>query len=130
MKYITQVMVIRSHTLLKATLPMDTGNLRYNGTRRIAHHNGFELQVGGTYAPYFEHLQTKTWSKYYNTFENKNFTPVFRYLENALKGQFGGGRFLQKRGVKRINSQIERDQFRMEFENTDARNAVAERYGG
>jgi hypothetical protein len=109
---------------------MDTGNLRYNGTKRISHHNGFELQVGGERAPYFEFLQDRTSSKYYNSFENKNFTPVFRYLERALKGQFGGGRYLQQKGVKRLTSQMERDQFRLEFENTDARDAVAAKYGG
>lgn len=128
--YVTPIMVIRSHTLLKASLPMDTGNLRYNGTTRAMYSNGFQLEVGGHNAPYFEYLQDKTWSKYYNTFENKNFTPVFRYLERALQGSFGGGRFLQRKGVKRLNANIERNQFRLEFENTEARNAVASKYGG
>jgi hypothetical protein len=128
-KYITPTMIIRSHILLRASLPMDTGNLRYNGTTRGMYPGGFKLEVGGHRAPYFEFLQDRTWSKYYNTFENKNFTPVFRYLETALHGEFGGGRFLQKKGVKKITPKVEREQFRLEFENTEARDAVASRYG-
>ena len=129
-KYITPMMAIRSHTLLKASLPMDTGNLRYNGTTRAMQGSGFILEVGGHRAPYFEYLQDRTWSKYYDSFENKNFTPVFRYLERALHGSFGGNRFLQKKGVKRLTAKVERDQFRLEFENTEARDAVATKYGG
>lgn len=130
MKHITNAMIINSHTLLRATLPMDTGNLRYNATTRTKFPNGFQLDVGGSKAPYFEIIQTRTWSKHYNTFHDVNFTPVFRFLETALKGQFGGGRYLQKNGVKVYSAQMARQQFRLEFENTAARDTVAAKYGG
>ena len=130
MNYITDTMIIRAHTLLRATLPIDTGNLRYNATTRQRTANGFKFDVGGEKAPYFEFLQDLPKSKYYNSFERRNFTPVFRYLETTLKGQFGGGRFLQKNSVKTYSVQMARDQFREEFENTEPRNAVAQRYGG
>jgi hypothetical protein len=129
-KYITDTMIIRAHTLLRSSLPMDTGNLRYNATTRTKLGSGFEFNVGGERAPYFEILQDKSWSKHYNTFEKVNFTPVFRYLETSLKGQFAGGRFLQKNGVKVYSAQMARQQFRLEFENTGARNLVASKYGG
>lgn len=130
MKYITDTMIIRAHTLLRATLPIDTGNLRYNATTRTKLPNGFEFNVGGSKAPYFEIIQTRSWSKHYNTFERVNFTPVFRYLETAIGGQFGGGRFLQKNGVKVYSAQMARQQFRLEFENTAARDILAAKYGG
>ena len=58
--------------------------------------SGFELSVGGAKAPYFEFLQDKEYfenqfgkskkkNPYHNTFENRNFTPVFRYLESDIK---------------------------------------------
>ena len=129
MKYITDTMIIRAHTLLRATLPIDTGNLRYNATTRTKLPNGFEFDVGGNKAPYFEIIQTRSWSVHYQTFENVNFTPVFRYLETALHGQSKGSRFLQKNGVKVYSTQMARQQFRLEFENTAARDRVASRYG-
>ena len=98
---------LRCVNLVRASLPMDTGNLRFNGTRYGYNNHYFHIDVGGEIAPYFEFLQTKIFfenkfgpsevkNPYYNNFEDTTFAPVYNYLKFALKGQFGGGRYLVK----------------------------------
>jgi hypothetical protein len=104
---ITPTMMHRSLTLLRASLPIDTGNLRYNATKPGYTYNGFTLRTGGDTAPYFATLDgTGRSAQYQGSFEELSFTPVFRYLETALKGQFGGGRFLQQYGVQKYTSRL------------------------
>jgi len=105
MAFIKPHHTIKCMNLVQASLPMDTGNLRFVGTRDTYSPPFYTISVGGDAAPYFEFLQTKTFfenkygksdkeNPYYNNFEDVTFTPVFNYLKFALRGQFGGGRYL------------------------------------
>jgi hypothetical protein len=93
-------MIVKAHhalkceNLVRATLPMDTGNLRFNGTKMYYMTDLFYITVGGYKAPYFEFLQNEEkYGKKYN-FERRNFAPVYNYLKFALKGKSGGFRYL------------------------------------
>jgi len=103
-KYVTYNLGLRCKTLVQGTLPMDTGNLRYNATKLFYSGISFEINVGGEEAPYFEWLQdyptyfnSDKPNPYYKSFERKNFAPVFNYLKTQLNGRFAGGRFLVQR---------------------------------
>lgn len=102
--------MIKAHQALKclnlarASLPMDTGNLRFNGVKFGYIPSNFHIDIGGYNAPYFEFLQDKQFfenqfgpskveNPHYNNFTNQTFAPVYNYLKFALKGEFGGGRF-------------------------------------
>ena len=96
---------IKCVNLVRASLPMDTGNLRFNGVKYGWSPSYLHIDVGGYSAPYFEFLQDKEFfenkygpskvkNPYYNNFRNQPFAPVFNYLKFAIKGEFGGGRFL------------------------------------
>ena len=121
MAYIKAHHAIKSVNLARASLPMDTGNLRFNGTKYGYSNRYFHIDIGGEAAPYFEHLQEKEyfWNKggptdvknpYYKNFEKRTFAPVYNYLKFALKGKFGGGRFLVQKtmSAKQAQTVVER----------------------
>jgi hypothetical protein len=114
---------IKCVNLVRASLPMDTGNLRFNGVSYGYTKNYLEINVGGYRAPYFEFLQDKKFfenqygiskveNPYYNNFTDKTFAPVFNYLKFALNGEFGGGRFLIQKTMSARQAQtiVERTQ--------------------
>lgn len=130
-KRITPTMMHRSLTLLRASLPIDTGNLRYNATKPGYTYNGFTLWTGGETAPYFATLDgTGRSAQYQGTFEQLSFTPVFRYLEKALGGKFGSGRYLQKHGVMKYTSRLNDKVEAQMAMNTGARGTVLESMRG
>jgi hypothetical protein len=126
--YLNSTLFHKSLRILQASLPIDTGNLRYNATTGFYYNNGFNLSTGGDKAPYFEILQEKESSKYYKSFERSNFTPVYRFLQNELQGQFGGGRFLKQMSPNYGTAM--KTFLESRTENLEAREAVAARYGG
>lgn len=94
-----------SLTIVRGTLPFDTGNLRFNATKMFYNNNAFEIVIDGHVAPYFEGIDEKARSKkYVGGFERASFAPVFRYLENAIGGRFSGGRFLIKKTISYENA--------------------------
>lgn len=126
--YLNSTIFHKSLRIFQSSMPIDTGNLRYNATTGFYFNNGFHLTTGGDKAPYFDILQTWDKSPYKGNFERVNFTPVYRFLESELKGQFGGGRFLKKMDV---NYGTEMKTFlQSRTENLEARSAVATKYGG
>lgn len=103
-------------------MPIDTGNLRFNGVKYGFTANTYIIiNVGGYTAPYFEALQDKEYfenqfgpsskkNPYYKNFERVTFSPVFNYLKFALNGKFGGGRFLVQKtmNAKQAENIVER----------------------
>ena len=98
-KYLNTTIFHKSLRIFQASLPIDTGNLRYNATTGFYYNNGFHLTTGGDKAPYFDILQTWDKSPYKGNFESAYFTPVARFLEAELNGKFGGYRFISKMSV-------------------------------
>lgn len=89
-----------SLTIVRGSLPFDTGNLRFNATRLSYSHNSFEITIDGDIAPYFVGIDEKARSKnYVGGFERASFAPVFRHLERTIGGRFAGGRFLVKKTI-------------------------------
>lgn len=126
--YLNSTLFHKSLRIFQASMPIDTGNLRYNATTGYYYNNGFNLTTGGDKAPYFEILQTWDKSPYKGNFERVHFTPVYRFLQKELQGQFGGGRFLKQMDV---NYQTELKTFlSSKNENLEAREQLAARYGG
>lgn len=128
-KHITPTMVQRSLVLLRASLPIDTGNLRFNATKSSYFLNGFYLYVSGMDAPYFELLDgTGRSQQYIGNFNDLSFTPVFRYLENEMGGKFAGGRFLQQKNVLEYTSKMNKVINQQQVSNLSARDTVARRF--
>jgi hypothetical protein len=126
--YLNSTLFHQSLRIFQASMPIDTGNLRYNATTGYYYNNGFNLTTGGDKAPYFDILQTWDKSPYKGNFERVHFTPVYRFLQEELRGQFGGGRFLKQMNV---NYQTELKTFlSSKNENLEARNQLAAKYGG
>ena len=126
--YLNSTLFHKSLRIFQASMPIDTGNLRYNATTGYYYNNGFNLTTGGDKAPYFDILQTWDKSPYKGNFERVHFTPVYRFLQEELRGQFGGGRFLKQMNV---NYQTELKTFlSSKNENLEARNQLAAKYGG
>jgi hypothetical protein len=127
-KHLDSTLFLKSLRVLQSSLPIDTGNLRYNATKGYYYNNGFQLTTGGDLAPYYEFLQdeSKYGRKY--SFEPRSFTPVYRFLQGELQGMFGGGRFLKNMN---ITFQSELKTFlSSKNEYLEAREQVASRYGG
>ncbi len=127
-KHINTTLFHKSLRILQSSLPIDTGNLRYNATTGYYYNNAFNLETGGDKAPYYEHLQKEhLHGKKYN-FESRSFTPVYRFLQNELQGKFGGFRFLKE---MEVNYSAELKTFlSSKNENLEAREQLASRYGG
>ena len=62
---------MRVHRIVQARLPMDTGNLRYNGTKRYYFGSHGGINIGGIRADYFEFLEESSKSKYKGDLEYK-----------------------------------------------------------
>jgi hypothetical protein len=131
-KYLTHTIMTRSLNLLRATLPLDTGNLRYNATTGVYFYSGFSLSVNGEKAPYFVYLDGTGKSDQYDSpkgFEDESFLPVYNYIKTQLKGKFAGGR-LKVKGLMVYTSDLHRAVETVSGMNLSARQSVAERYGG
>ena len=129
--YLNSTLFHKSLRILQASLPIDTGNLRYNATTGFYYNNGFNLTIDGEKAPYFAYLDGTNRSAQYDSkmgFEFLSFTPVYRFLQNELQGQFGGNRFLAKTEVNYGSAM--KTFLESRTENLEAREAVAARYGG
>jgi hypothetical protein len=132
-KYLTHTIMTRSLNLLRATLPLDTGNLRYNATTGIYFYSGFSLIISGDKAPYFEYLDGTGRSDQYQSkrgFEEESFAPVYSYIKSQFQGKFAGGRFLKTKDLMTYNSDLHRAVETVSGMNLSARQSVAERYGG
>ena len=106
-KYLSPFLAEQCTRLARGTLPFDTGNLRYNGTKGRYNQNSIEITVGGENAPYYEFLQkyptfvnSEKRNPYFNNFERETFSAVFRHIERYTKGKFSGGRFLIKKPLR------------------------------
>jgi hypothetical protein len=137
--YLNSTLFHKSLRIFQASMPIDTGNLRYNATTGYYYNNGFNLETGGDKAPYFDILQTfpnmknkygtsKKKNVHFNSFERVHFTPVYRFIQNELKGQFGGNRFLQQ--VNPSYGTALKTFLESRTEGLEAREAVAAKYGG
>jgi hypothetical protein len=123
----------RALMLFRGTLPIDTGNLRYNATYGTYFNSGFALIIDGEKAPYFEYLDGTGKSDQYanlNGFQDESFAPVFGFLKTELKGVFGGGRFIKEKDVLKYTSDLHRTVETMSSMNLSARDRVAGRYRG
>jgi hypothetical protein len=99
---ITHDIYYRSLLLFRGTLPIDTGNLRYNASYGTYFNSGFSLLIDGDKAPYFEKLDGTGHSKQYPSpkgFEDETFAPVFAFLLDKLQGKFAGGRFIKQKDL-------------------------------
>lgn len=119
---------IQSYTIAKSTLPIDTGNLRFNATKFTRGSNYFKIYIDGDVAPYFEHLDGTGHSQQYKgDFETLTFTPVFNYLKDSLKGRFASGRNLSKLRVSYEYEALLKDRITREM-NLTRRQEVFEKY--
>jgi hypothetical protein len=129
--YLNSTLFHQSLRIFQASMPIDTGNLRYNATTGYYYNNGFNLETGGDKAPYFHILQTWDKSPYQNNFKDVHFTPVYRFLQKELTGKnskYTGYLFLKQMDV---NYQTELKTFlSSKNENLEARNQLAAKYGG
>jgi len=71
-------------TYVRSSLPIDTGNLRFNGTKEIGSRHRFSILVGGNEADYFEILEESVNSDYYGDFEHKTVPQVVKLLERMV----------------------------------------------
>jgi len=132
-KYLNYKVMSRSLGLFRSTLPLDTGNLRYNATTSTYFTTGFSLTISGDKAPYFEYLDGTGRSDQYQSkrgFEEESFAPIFNYLKNELQGKFAGGRFLKQQDVMKYTSDLQRTVETVSGMNLSARESTAARYGG
>jgi len=130
---ITHAIMNRALMLFRGTLPIDTGNLRYNATYGTYFNSGFALVIDGEKAPYFEYLDGTGRSLQYRSprgFEQESFAPVFGFLKTELNGVFGGGRFIKEKDVLKYTSDLHRTVETMSSINLSARDKVAGRYRG
>lgn len=132
-KYLTHTIMTRSLGLLRATLPLDTGNLRYNATTGIYFYSGFSLTVDGSKAPYFIYLDGTGRSDQYPSkkgFQDESFASVYNYIKTTLNGKFAGGRYIIQRDLMNYSSDLNRTVQTVSGMNLSAREAVAAKYGG
>ena len=130
---ITHGLMNRALTLFRSTLPIDTGNLRYNASFGTYFNSGFALVIDGEKAPYFEYLDGTGRSDQYASlkgFQDESFAPVFGFLKTELNGVFGGGRFIKEKDVLKYTSDLHRTVETMSSMNLSARDRVAGRYRG
>jgi hypothetical protein len=130
-KYLDSTLFHKSLRIFQASMPIDTGNLRYNATTGFYYNNGFHLETGGDKAPYFDILQAWDKSPYKGNFKNAHFTPVYRFLQKELTGKNSkstGYLFLNQ---IEVNYQNELKTFlSSKNENLEAREQLAAKYGG
>jgi hypothetical protein len=132
-KYLSHTTMNRALGLFRSTLPLDTGNLRYNATTSTYFTTGFSLTINGEKAPYFVFLDGTGKSDQYPSvqgFEEESFAPIYNYLKNELQGKFGGGRFLKQNDIMVHTSDLQRTVETVSGMNLSARSAVETRYGG
>ena len=88
-KYVTQELMMNVHRVTQAILPMDTGNLRYNGTKRyyFGKHGG--VNIGGARADYFEYLEegTEKVKQYKDLLKDTIFPTMCAIVEADVKGE-------------------------------------------
>jgi hypothetical protein len=87
---------IRTNSLNVARInqPIDTGNLRFNGTYSWGSENYFEIIMGGVRANYLVHLEEKEYydegktkrNPHYKNVKNKIVPSVYEYLNAVLTG--------------------------------------------
>jgi hypothetical protein len=69
-KYYTPRMQTQLMNEVRKMLPMETGNLRYNGTYGKQMGADFEITIGGVRADYVEYLEERPESKWFGHIEN------------------------------------------------------------
>ena len=129
--YLNSTLFHKSLRILQASLPIDTGNLRYNATTGFYYNNGFNLTVDGDKAPYFATLDGTGRSEQYKHkegFRKLSVAPVARFLRSELRGKISGTDSLGRTNISYGSAM--KTFLESRTENLEARQAVADKYGG
>ena len=86
-KYVTPQMNFKVLNVVRRTLPMDTGNLRYNATKSSYYGDSIYLTIGGMEADYFEYLEegTSTHGKHKGIMKKSVFPNAIKTVRGELK---------------------------------------------
>lgn len=71
---------------VRINLPIDTGNLQFNGTTEWGSDTYFEIKIGGVRASYIHYLEENSNSVHYKNIEDNIVPQIVRYLDIKLNG--------------------------------------------